>query len=215
MFQKDYWKRKQLTERRRPEHPVVSAYVLPKINELRHYVNLTKQTRLLDVGCGNGFFTFYFDKMCDTYGVDYSKKMLQMNPVKKTFCMDAGNLAFADNSFNVVFCHGLLHHVKNVDNVIQEMRRVSKKHIIILEPNRNNPLMFLYVLGVREERLALKFSLAYLQDVVGKNGLKITASFSYGMFTPNKTPTSFLPLVSMFNCKHWLGTTNFIIAKKD
>ncbi|MDP8215693.1 MAG: class I SAM-dependent methyltransferase [Candidatus Euphemobacter frigidus] len=211
--QKDYWEREDLTRRRSPEHPVIAAYVLPKINVIRRYVNLTEQTRLLDVGCGNGFFTFYFDKICDASGVDYSEKMLQMNPVKKTFLMEASDLKFEDNSFDVLFCHALLHHVEDIDKVVREMRRVSKKYVIILEPNRNNPLMFLFSLIVREERKALKFSLSYLREIARKNGLHIVTSFSYGMTVPNKTPASLLPLASLFNFKYPFGMTNFVIAR--
>jgi len=51
--QKKYWEK----ERRSPEHPVIEAFASPKINYIRDYVNLSKNTKLLDVGCGNGFFT--------------------------------------------------------------------------------------------------------------------------------------------------------------
>lgn len=214
IHQKDYWERKKLIKRRSPEHPVIAGYVLPKINEIRHYINLTPQTRLLDVGCGNGFFTFYFDKICDVYGIDYSEKMLQMNPVKKTSVMDANDLKFEDGLFDVVFCHALLHHVENIDKVIQEMKRVSKKYIIILEPNRNNPFMFLFSLAVKKERKALKFSLSYLRNKMTKAGLRIIASFSYGMMVPNKMPGFFLPLGKLFNFKQPFGMTNFVIAEK-
>lgn len=214
MNQKDYWERKELAKRRSPEHPVIAEYVLPKINLIMHYVILKRQTRLLDVGCGNGFFSFYFDKICDAYGVDYSKKMLQANPVKKTRLMDVNDLKFENNSFDVVFCHALLHHVENIDRVIQEMRRVSRKYVIILEPNRNNPLMYLFSLLVKEERKALKFSLSYLTRIVSRNDLRVVASFSYGMITPNKMPTFLLPLLRLFNFKQFLGMTNFIIAQK-
>ncbi len=215
MHQKDYWERKQLKQRRRPQHPVIAAYVLPKINVLRRYVEITPQTRLLDVGCGNGFFTYYFDKICDVHGIDFSEKMLEINPVKKTSLMSADDLKFDDNSFDVAFCHALLHHVENIANVIQEMQRVSKKYVIILEPNRNNPLMFLFSSLVKQERKALKFSLSYLRNLVTENNLRVVTSFSYGMIVPNKTPTFALPLLRLFNFKQPLGLTNFVIAQKD
>ncbi len=215
VHQKDYWEREHLIKRRHPEHPVIAAYILPKIELLRRYVELTPQTKLLDVGCGNGFFTYYFDKICDVHGVDYSVKMLQINPVKKTSLMSADDLKFPDNSFDVAFCHALLHHVENISRVMQEMKRVSKKHVIILEPNRNNPLMFLFSLLVKEEHKALRFSLPYLRNLVTKNGLRVVTAFSYGMIVPNKTPTFALPLVRLFNFKQPFGMTNFLIAQKD
>ena len=215
VHQKDYWEREHLTKRRHPEHPVIAAYVLPKIELLRRYVELTPQTKLLDVGCGNGFFTYYFDKICDVHGVDYSERMLQINPVEKTSLMSADDLKFPDNSFDVAFCHALLHHVENISRVIQEMKRVSKKHVIILEPNRNNPLMFLFSLLAKEEHKALRFSLPYLRNLVTKNGLRVVTAFSYGMIVPNKIPTFALPLVRLFNFKQPFGMTNFLIAQKD
>ncbi len=215
IHQKEYWERKELAKRRSPKHPVIAAYILPKINVIRRHININKQTRLLDVGCGNGFFTFYFDKICDAHGVDYSEKMLQMNPVKKKSLMDANNLEFEDNSFDVVFCHFLLHHTDNPDKIIQEMRRVSKKYVVILEPNRNNPPEFLFSLIVKEERGALKFSLAYLKKIVARNKLRIISSFSYGMIVPNKTPTWLIPLTKLFNFKQPFGITSFVIAEKN
>ena len=85
MFQKDYWERRELERRRYPDHPVVAAHVLPKIDAIRNRIDITDETRLLDVGCGNGFFTYYFDKICDAWGVDYSERMLKINPVKNVF----------------------------------------------------------------------------------------------------------------------------------
>lgn len=188
--------------------------MVPRIELLRRYIDITKRTRLLDVGCGNGFFTYYFDKICDTSGVDYSKKLIKANPVKKVFLMDANNLKFKDNSFDIVFANALLHHVDNIDRVIREMRRVSKKYVVILDANRNNPLLFLFSLLVKEERRALKFSLSYLRRKAGENGLKVIKSFSYGLLFPNKTPTFLAPLIKWSNFKQPFGKTNFVISKK-
>ena len=119
-YQKNYWERKKLLKRRLPQHLVIAAYVLPKIEDIKKRLPLTKETTLLDVGCGNGFFTHYFEKVCDVYGIDFSKTMLKMNPVKSTLVMDANQLGFRDNAFEVVFERALLHHVDDMDNVIQE-----------------------------------------------------------------------------------------------
>lgn len=144
MFQKDYWERKSLEDRRPPEHPVVRQYALSKIEQIRRYVPLDKNTRLLDVGCGNGFFSHSFSQICDTVGVDYSEKMLAKNPIPQKLLMEAGHLSFQDFAFDVVFCHALLHHVEDMDKVLLEMRRVTRKYVVVMEPNRNNPLMFLF-----------------------------------------------------------------------
>ncbi len=213
IFQKQYWEREGLDKRRDPRHPVVSAFVLPKIEAIKKYVELTPRHRLLDVGCGNGFFGFYLEKLSNLYGVDYSYKMLRMNPISKKIVMDVNQMGLKPRMFDIVFCHALLHHVEDPGRVIREMGRVSRQHVIILEPNRNNPLMFFFSLALKEERKALKFSRAYLSRLTEQNGLKVVDSFSFGMCTPNKIPRFLLPLVNLFNFKQPLGMTNFIIAR--
>ncbi len=214
MYQKEYWERKQLDKRREVTHPVIKEYVCSKIEILKKYVSFTEGTSLLDVGCGNGFFTWYFARICDVTGVDFSEKMLRLNPVKRKLLTDSSELAFKNGSFDIVFCHALLHHVADMDRVIREMTRVSKKYVIILEPNRNNPLMFLFSFLVKEERKALKFSLRYLKKVTEKNGLRVIKAFSCGMMVPNKMPGFFIPLVKHLNFKQPFGMTNFVIAEK-
>jgi ubiquinone/menaquinone biosynthesis C-methylase UbiE len=214
LFQKDYWERKALDERRPPDHPVVRQYVIPKIELIRRYVPVDKNTRLLDVGCGNGFFSQPFSQACDTVGVDFSGKMLAKNPIPQKFLMDAAHLAFQDFAFDVVFCHALLHHVEDLDAVLQEMRRVSRKYVVILEPNRNNPLMALFSAIVPEERKALSFSMAYLREKLERNKLKVIAAFAHGMTVPNKTPTVLLPLVKLLDFRQPFGMTNILIAER-
>ena len=57
---------------------------------------------------------------------------------------------------------------------------------MIIEPNRNNPLMFIFSMLVREDRKALRFSEGYLE--------KIISSCSMGAIVPNKTPMKLLSL---------------------
>jgi ubiquinone/menaquinone biosynthesis C-methylase UbiE len=167
------------------------------------------------VGCGNGFFTSRFIQICDTYGIDSSKKMVELNPHKNVSVMDARQIEYQDDSFDIVFCHALLHHVLERDRVIQEMKRVSKKMVVLLEPNRNNPLMFLFALMVREEKGVMDFSLKYLRNLAERNDLKVRAGFSQGCIVPNKFPTFLLPCVRKLDCRNPLGITNFMICEKS
>ena len=42
------------------------------------------------------------------------------------FEADAGNLPFSDDSFDIVFANGVLHHTENTESAIDEMYRVVK-----------------------------------------------------------------------------------------
>lgn len=213
-FQKKYWERKSLTRRRPPQHPVIESFVLPKIKEIRKIIPIKKETTLLDVGCGNGFFSYWWDKICDTTAVDYSETMIKLNPIAKRYLMSAEKLDFPDNSFDIVFCNALLHHVENMDKVIDEMRRVSRKYIILLEPNIFNPLIFIFSALIKKERKALKFSLRFLERKISSSGAEIVSAFSHGIITPNKTPSFLLPLLKPLEKKWIFGAMNIIIAKK-
>ena len=193
---------------------MVRQYALSKIRQIRRYIPLEKETRLLDVGCGNGFFSYHFSQICDTVGVDFSEKMLAKNPIPQKFLMEAGHIGFQDFAFDVVFCHALLHHVQNMDEVLREMKRVSRKYVVVLEPNRNNPLMYLFSAIVPEERQALQFSLGFLKEKMAQNGLKVIAAFSHGTTVPNKTPVFLLPLLKLLDFSYPLGMTNTLIAER-
>ena len=214
MFQKNYWERNEIEQRRPPDHPVVRHYAFSKISQVRKIIPLDKTTRLLDVGCGNGYFSVPFNGFCDTVGVDYSGKMIAQNPIDKKVLMDANRLCFQDLSFDVVFCHALLHHVEDMDQVLREMRRVSRKYVVVLEPNRANPLMFLFSAIVPAERKALDFSIGYLKGRMEKNRLKVIAAFSHGMTVPNKTPGFLLPLIKLLDFNQPLGMTNILIGER-
>jgi len=127
--------------------------------------------------------------------------------------MDANNLEFPDNHFDVVFESQALHHVENPEQIIAEMKRVSKKYIIFIEQNIRNPLVFLFCLLKKEERNSLSLS---LRKLIARQNLKVTASFSHGAILPNKIPTFLLPLLKIFDKKiPWLGLDTIIICEKN
>jgi SAM-dependent methyltransferase len=216
LFQKDYWERRSLEERRSPDHPVVRHYAASKIDQVLPYLEPGNGARLLDVGCGNGFFSIPWSGHYATVGVDFSGRMLARNPLPpgRKAAMDASRLAFQDMAFDTVFCHALLHHVEDPDAVLREMRRVSRRYVVVMEPNRNNPLMFLFSAAVPEERKALAFSLRFLKGMMERNGLRVTAAFSHGLTVPNKTPAFLLPLAKLLDFRQPLGMTNVLVAER-
>ena len=213
-LQKEFWERKSLRERRGPDHPAVRAFALPKIKELLKFIKSNKNISLLDVGCGNGFFTKPFSKIFSTKGVDFSEKMISMNPIKGCEVQDADDLREKESSFDIVFCSNLLHHLENPKKAVKGMRRVSRKYVVLSEPNRNNPLMFFFSILKKEERGALKFSLTYLENLCDSNNLKIIHSRTLGAVVPNKTPVWLVPVLRLFDNIPFLGFYIFIISEK-
>jgi len=79
----------------------------------------------------------------------------------------------------------------------KEMARVSRKYVIISEPNVFNLIIILGSLFIKHERGALKFSKRFVSNLITEAGLKIIKhTFIGGLVMPNGTPTFMLPYVN-------------------
>ena len=131
-----------------------------------------------------------------TVAIDFSGRMLQRNSCSLKICGSAIELPFKNNSFDITFCSNLLHHLKYPREAVLEMKRVSRKYVILSEPNRNNPLIFLFGLLKKVERGTLKFSLRYMNKLVEEAELKVISASNIGIVLPRKTPAVLLPYIN-------------------
>lgn len=198
---------------RAPSDPVIGAYADPKIEFIRRHVPL--QGNILDVGCGNGIFTSRLAKDgASVVGLDLSGFLLQQNPHAGLIHGDASKLPFEDRSFDVVFEANLLHHVPRRESVIMEMSRVSRRYVVLLEPNRYNPLMAALSIVVPAERGGLKSCLSRLTAEVGRCGMNVVASIVTGMISQNNTPAVLVPWLRRFDRPVAWGEYIIVIAEK-
>lgn len=199
---------------RSPVHPAVRAFAVPKIKYIGKHIDLSKNPSVLDVGCGNGFFTYYLSALSDTVGLDYSRHLLALNPCSPLVQGSALSLPFKDNTFDIVICSNLLHHLEKPLSAVDEMKRISRRFVVMVEPNRNNILMALFSAIVPEERGALKFSLKYTERLAGLCKLKIIASCSMGSVVPNKMPLILLRWFEKMDCQNPMGFYNVVVSHK-
>lgn len=97
-------------------------------------------TRLLDLGCGTGRFSFPFavNLNCRVTGADSSPEMLVKAREKDVEhriawdVADAQSLIYKDESFDVIFMSHLLHHVDSPARVIRGCYRVLVRGGVIL-----------------------------------------------------------------------------------
>ena len=109
--------------------------------------------RILEVGVGTGINTSMYPRNCHVTGVDLSSSMLEKARERvareglrnvRLLEMDAQNLTFADDSFDIVYAPYLVSVVPDPVRVVREMRRVCKPggKIIILNHFRSaNPVL--------------------------------------------------------------------------
>jgi len=91
--------------------------------------------KVLEIGCGIGIDGMEFAKNgADYTGIDISKESLELaqkyfnlnNQKANLLVADAEKLPFLDNTFDLVYSWGVLHHTPNPERAITEIYRVLK-----------------------------------------------------------------------------------------
>lgn len=90
--------------------------------------------KILDVGCGTGFLLYHLlERYPDIQlsGVDPVKAMLDVARKRLPVRVDiregwAGQLPFADHSFNVVLSNSVFHYIRDIQTALREVRRVLR-----------------------------------------------------------------------------------------
>ncbi len=217
LFQKDYWEKHH--KRRGPDHPVVQEYCRSILSSFRTIVdpcfyNMKQKATLLDLGSGNSYFSYQLCSIYDIVVLDYSSYMLKINPFEKKVQADIGNIPFADKSFDVVLCANTLHHVKNVEESLVEMKRISKDYVVLIEPNGACPFIFLQSFVIPAERKARNFTRQYVEKSVEKVGLKVVSSTTTGIILPKRFPVWSLRFLKYLDIDFKWGLFNVFITRK-
>ena len=103
--------------------------------------NLNKDSKILDLGCGKGFLLYEIFKLtnCKVMGQDISSYAINnaKNEIKDNLSIFdvRKNLQFSDNEFDLVLSINTFHNFQIFDlkNSIQEMERVGKNKLLIVE----------------------------------------------------------------------------------
>lgn len=118
--------------------------------------HLQPHMKILDIGCGPGTITVdlatYVPKghvtgleMVDDV-LPGARQLAESRGIHNIEFVtgDANNLAYADESFDVVVCHQVLQHVGDPVNVLKEMRRVCKSGGIVAARESNYSVFMWY-----------------------------------------------------------------------
>jgi len=133
----------------------------------QHLVSKPPQ-RMLDVGCGDGFFTSVLGKVLQAkkiYGIDISAKAVneaKSHGVEATVLdTDEKDLPFDAESFDFIFCGNLIELVFDPDRLLSELHRVLAKNgqLVISFPN----------LASWASRIAVLLGFQPYYDIVSRN----------------------------------------------
>ena len=109
------------------------------IREIAKNSFITKDSKVLEIGCTNGFSSLEINKLtnCTVVGIDINENSIEnaqkrivengLDPAKITFEVgNAENLRFSDNEFDLIICGNAMSFVSNKSKAIEELKRVLK-----------------------------------------------------------------------------------------
>ena len=167
-----YWN-KRIHDLEIAQHPVgtkkffkeLEAYRFDKLDYLPRVVDFAgyRGKKLLEIGCGVGLDLARFARGgANVTGIDLAAVSIDLARTNFAFqrakgnllVMDGEHLQFDDDSFDVVYAHGVLQYTADIKKMIAELRRVLKPggEAILMVYNRYSWLNFMSKLfGVKLE----------------------------------------------------------------
>ena len=188
---RDYWN-KHIHDLEVATEPVGSPGFFDQLDEyrfdkLRYLPELVKfdgyeGKRLLEIGCGVGIDLVRFARGgCNVSGIDLAevsislaeKNFLQRGLDADLRVMNGEQLQFADDSFDIVYAHGVLQYTASASKMISEIFRVlcPKGEAIMMVYNRNswlNTMSKVMKVGLEHEDAPVlnKYSIAEFQRLL-------------------------------------------------
>ncbi len=136
-----------------------------RITTLLDYLDVQPSDKVLDAGCGEGFYVMLLNTLygCSVVGLDNDPQILSQAQKwmggklgTELLVGDVSKLPFADESFDKIILSEVLEHLPDDRKALSEIYRVLKKNGVlgITVPNHNYPLLWDPLNWIRE-RLGL------------------------------------------------------------
>lgn len=144
--------------------------------------------RVLDVGCGEGATLYHLGEPEGAVGIDLFEDKLafarERLPKCKFVAGSVYDLPFDDGSFDHVLVRDVIHHLDEPIRGLRECRRVLRAggRIDVLEPCRNNPLIFFHAILKPEERGEARSTMTFLTRLLEDSGFTVTSTARYQAF---------------------------------
>jgi ubiquinone/menaquinone biosynthesis C-methylase UbiE len=161
------------------QHRYETEWHIPEVVQFERW----RDKRVLEIGCGLGTDAINFARAgADYTGVDLTERSIELVQRRFDFenlrgnlqTADAENLPFADNTFDLIYSHGVLHHTPDTQKAINEAHRVLKPGgtamVMLYHKNSYNyrvNIMTLRRMGAR--LLAFDWGPAFVHGITGED----------------------------------------------
>lgn len=171
--------------------------------------------KLLEVGVGAGTDHLQWARAgADCHGVDLTEAAIEVTRIRfemygfesKLQRLDAEELPFPDNSFDVVYSWGVIHHSEKPELIIREIKRVLKPGGVFIGMmyGRRSPLVFKF--WVKYALLAGKPWLSFrdvVWDKVESVGTKAYTVPELNALFAQFQGTEIIPMITKYDTDHW------------
>lgn len=130
--------------------------------------------RVLDLGCGEGATLYHLGAPAGAVGVDlFPKKVAfaqQQLPNCRFVAASVYELPFEADAFDQLIVRDVIHHLERPNAFVDECARILAPggRVDVLEPCRNNPLIFAHALLNQAERGELRSTTAFLSSLLSR-----------------------------------------------
>ncbi|MCA9960940.1 MAG: class I SAM-dependent methyltransferase [Anaerolineales bacterium] len=162
--------------------------VLPYFAVERAVVQRPDVQRILDLGCANGWNMSRFTQYGrSSIGLDVVMERLQLARAHGPVLFASGlDLPFADNTFDLIYIQHVLHHIGDVTQALQEVRRCLRPGgiLFLVETVEDSPLIHwgrrLYPKWMGDE-INAPFTFAGLREMLTTAGFAVQTAQQYSV----------------------------------
>lgn len=220
-LEKDNWDEKWQKDRRYVKLWERSCSWKRVKEEILKRIKKKKELKVFEFGCGGGLWLRWFKEKYNAkiFGIDNSKIGLEMakKRIPKAILKlgDVRKVPFKKESFDLVFCIGLIVHFddEDIQKIMNEMYKVTKKggNVIVTTPNRlKQSLLRLYenIFGACKSERAIEVH--QLRDFLKNAGFKDIEIIPCGLFAPKLRNKKWFSKLNLKFLENFITSDNIV-----